>query len=294
MIDIKQLKHIVMLFETGTVTGAAERLHISQPALTTHLKRLESNLGEPLFVRSAKGLEPTPMGRSFYERAKVMLKDWLNFEHELRLLSGNEVGEIRVVCGAVFEQEILPDAIIEFLSLHPQVSLKVDVCNPERMLERLSAGEVDVAVGAFSDVSMLDVQQLPACKQQIGLYVRKGHALLKEKQLPVNFSGFLLASPQIPLGIGQWLNDQGAIGNQRHLASDSYKLLIQVALNSDLIIGGPEFLFTQYVNDGRFFKLPIDNTPNWEVSTLIARPASHSKIIRSFVNCLMAAMPDNS
>ncbi len=45
MLEVKQLRQVVALFELGTVTGAAERLHISQPALTTHLNRIESQLG---------------------------------------------------------------------------------------------------------------------------------------------------------------------------------------------------------------------------------------------------------
>ncbi len=80
MLDIKQLRQLVALYEVGSVTGAAEKLHISQPALTAHLNRLESRLGDKLFIRSVKGLEATPLGRELYLRSKDKLRQWQAFD----------------------------------------------------------------------------------------------------------------------------------------------------------------------------------------------------------------------
>ncbi len=75
ILDAKQIKQLVALYEIGSVTGAAEKLHISQPALTAHLNSLESRLGEKPFIRSAKGLEATPLGHELYLRSKAMLRE---------------------------------------------------------------------------------------------------------------------------------------------------------------------------------------------------------------------------
>lgn len=286
MIDVKQVRNMVTLFETGTVTGAAEKLHMTQPTLTTHLHRLESLLGEQLFIRSSKGLEPTPMGKSFYQRGKAMLENWRVFDQEISLLAGAELGEVRVVCGAVIEQEVLPNAIVQFLQEHSLVNLQVEVINPDRMQERLMSGDAEVAVGAFSDIDKLAVEQVEAGAQQIGFYVRPGHPLLERSNNDSDLKGFPLAGPQVPLNILNWLEKQGFSFTQQRLLSDSYKLLKQVAMCSDLTVGGPQFVFLNEVAAGDMVQLPIQNAPVWRPSILIARPARHSKVVRGFVQCV--------
>lgn len=195
MIDIKHIRHIVALYEVGTVTGAAERLHMSQPTLTNHLCRLEDRLGEPLFIRSARGLEPTLMGESIYRRGKQMMQQWSSFESEVDLLAGAEMGEIRIACGAVVEQQILPSALIQFLQEHPQVDITVEVINPDRMLEHLVNGEADIAVGSFGDELPEDIEQILVDSQPIGFYVRSGRPYLDGSQVDIDFQDFVLAAP---------------------------------------------------------------------------------------------------
>ena len=127
MLDIKQLKQVVKLFEVGTVTGAAEKLHISQPALTAHLNRLEYKLGGALFIRSSKGLEATPLGRDFYFQSKEMLRNWSVFDQKIKALIGAEEGRLRIVCGAIIEQNILPNIITDVLKYYPNISIDVNV-----------------------------------------------------------------------------------------------------------------------------------------------------------------------
>jgi len=290
MLDVKQLRQLVALYEVGSVTGAAETLHISQPALTVHLNRLESRLGEKLFIRSAKGLEATPLGHELYSRSKEMLWQWLAFDSEVSLLAGAERGEVRVVCGPVIEQGILPDASVQFLQQHPGVNLQVNVYNPDRMLECMRNGDADIAVGAFPDVAGLDVELLDTRDLRLAFYVRAGHPLLEMKDWLRKLRHFPLAAPQItPEGM-RWIDQQGLLGSERNLATNSYVLLKRVAMNTDHVIGGPRFLFVQELSAGELVELPIKKTPPWNVSVLVTRPATHSKIVRDFVACIRAEM----
>lgn len=290
MLDVKQLRQLVAMYEVGSVTGAAEKLHISQPALTAHLNRLESRLGEKLFIRSAKGLEATPLGHALYMRSKEMLRNWLAFDSEVSLLAGAERGEVRVVCGPVIEQGILPDASVRFLQQHPGVNLQVDVYNPDRMLECMRNGDADIAVGAFPGVVGLDVELLDTRDLRIAFYVRAGHPLLRVKDWQRKLRHFPLAAPQIPPESMRWIEQKGLIASERNVSTNSYVLLKRVALNTDHVIGGPPFLFAQEVGGGDLVELPLRNTPPWKVSVLLARAATHSKITRSFVDCVRTEM----
>lgn len=290
MLDVKQLRQLVALYEIGTVTGAAEKLHISQPALTAHLNRLESRLGEKLFIRSAKGLEATPLAHDLYMRSREMLQQWLAFDSEVSMLAGAERGEVRVVCGPVIEQGILPDASVQFLQQHPGVKLQVNVYNPDRMLECLRNGDADIAVGAFQNVAGMDVELLDTRDLRIAFFVRAGHPLLETKDWLHKLRHFPLASPQIPPETMRWIEQRGLWASERHLATNSYVLLKRVVLNTDHVIGGPDFLFDQEIRTGELVELPIKRTPPWNVSVLVTRPASHSKIVQNFVACIRSEM----
>ncbi len=289
-LDIKQLRQVKALYEAGTVTGAAEKLHISQPALTAHLNRLESVLGEKLFIRSAKGLEPTPLGQAVYDRARDMLLQWRDLESELSLLAGAEKGEIRVVCGAVIEQGIIPGASVAFLRSHPGVDLQVTVLNPERMLEWLREGMADVAVGAFPTVAGLNAQVLDTRDQRVAFYVRAGHPLLGLRKWKSQLRNFPLAGPEIPAETRRWMEVEGLLSTHRNLASDSYVLLKRVVLGTDHILGAPRFLFAEEVAAGALVELPLTDTPMWSVSVLVSRPASQSRVVQAFTACIRQEM----
>ena len=71
-LDVKQLKALVTVVEVGSVTRAAELLHLVQPAVTRQIRALEHELGVPLFERTRQGMRPTAAGISLADRARRM------------------------------------------------------------------------------------------------------------------------------------------------------------------------------------------------------------------------------
>lgn len=82
--SLEQLETVVAIAEEGAMVRAAERLHISQPPLTRRLRALEEELGAELFVRSARGMTPTPAGERFIERARAILASVADARHAVR------------------------------------------------------------------------------------------------------------------------------------------------------------------------------------------------------------------
>lgn len=72
--DTRRLRYFVAIVDRGTITRAAEALHLAQPALSQHVAALESDLGQKLLVRSRRGVEPTAAGRSLYRYAQGILR----------------------------------------------------------------------------------------------------------------------------------------------------------------------------------------------------------------------------
>ena len=73
--DIRRLRYFLGIVEQGSLSRAAEFLHVAQPALTLHLKRLEDEFGCELVERSSRGVIPTEFGQRLAQRAKVLLED---------------------------------------------------------------------------------------------------------------------------------------------------------------------------------------------------------------------------
>lgn len=71
--DLRQLEYIIAIAEEGNITRAAERVFISQPALSQVLKKLENSLGSPLFVRDGKSVKPTTAGKIYLNGARAIL-----------------------------------------------------------------------------------------------------------------------------------------------------------------------------------------------------------------------------
>src|SRR6516162_1047517 len=82
--DIRRLRYFLGIVEQGSLSRAAEFLHVAQPALTLHLKRLEDEFGCELVERSSRGVIPTEFGQRLAQRAKVLLEDLNHLRDEVR------------------------------------------------------------------------------------------------------------------------------------------------------------------------------------------------------------------
>ena len=74
--ELRQLRHFVMVVDTGNLSRAAERVAISQPALTRSIKNLEESLGVELLERKPRGVVPTEAGVTLYHHSKMVLNDF--------------------------------------------------------------------------------------------------------------------------------------------------------------------------------------------------------------------------
>src|ERR1051325_9428100 len=91
-LELRHLKVVCAIAETGSVTKAASQLGLAQPALTAQLQRIERTLGGPLFERDRRGARPTALGELVLARARVLLPAMKGLQDEAARLAGNEIG----------------------------------------------------------------------------------------------------------------------------------------------------------------------------------------------------------
>jgi DNA-binding transcriptional LysR family regulator len=141
-VDTRLLRYFAAVAEEGSLTGAARRLFVSQPALTKQIRRLEDDLGVRLFVRSRSGMALTEAGREFASRVPALLEGW----DEAVRATGRAARVLRLGfldAGAV---GAVPQVIAEFRRARPEWRVELrqfDWSDPSAGLAR---GEVDAAV----------------------------------------------------------------------------------------------------------------------------------------------------
>lgn len=140
------LRYFVGVARRGTLTAAAREVGVSQPALTTALRRLEAQLETTLFVRGRKGAELTASGRALLPHAERAIGALESGVRAVREVEGLTQGEIRVAAGATVCTYVLPPVIARFRKKHPGIRFAVTESTHDEALSALERSEVDLAI----------------------------------------------------------------------------------------------------------------------------------------------------
>lgn len=147
--SVRQLRALVAVYATGSVSAAAQELALTQPAVTVLLRELEDKLGVKLFDRSTRSLRRTDAAVQAIGYAERALAELQGLATSMAQLSGAHAGRVRVAATAAVAQTLLPPAMRRFMDLHPGITLEVDEVAPRDFVEVVSAGSVDFGVGTL-------------------------------------------------------------------------------------------------------------------------------------------------
>jgi molybdate transport repressor ModE-like protein len=158
MLDGRRLLALSTVAKAGSLTAAAEALSYSVPAIWQHIHRLESEVGQALVRRHARGVTLTPAGQALAAHADEILARMRLAEAELQSMEELETGSLRLASFASAGAGLLPETIAAFADAHPAVELSLVECEPPLALEKLQEGEIDLAlVFAFAELRQTDV-----------------------------------------------------------------------------------------------------------------------------------------
>lgn len=151
-INLDLYKTFLEVAKSKSMTKAAEKLMISQPAVSKSIKTLEDQLGVSLFNRSSKGLELTSEGKMIYERIIVAMEMISNIETNLDSYKKLEEGEINIGISSVLSKCLLIDTIKYFRSNYPKVKITITNGIVSDLIEKLNLGKLDFVI--FNDDSV--------------------------------------------------------------------------------------------------------------------------------------------
>ncbi|GAA2497925.1 LysR family transcriptional regulator [Streptomyces gobitricini] len=143
--ELRHLEHFVAVAEEGNVTRAAARLHLAQSGLSASVRALERELGAELFVRTARGVEPTEAGRALLREARRTLDSAAAAREAVAAVRGVVGGTLRVGTEQCMGAADPFGALVEFGARHSSVDVHVEQAGSAVLLERLRQGRLDVA-----------------------------------------------------------------------------------------------------------------------------------------------------
>jgi DNA-binding transcriptional LysR family regulator len=143
-LDPDLLRTFVLIAEGGSFTRAAERVGRTQSAVSMQIRRLEDALGQPLLVRTSRGVAPTAQGMWLLERARALLA--LNDEIVGNFRSPPMVGSVRLGTPDDYALAWLPDILARFAEAHPAVELDVTCLNSDVLADRFRDGRLDLTL----------------------------------------------------------------------------------------------------------------------------------------------------
>lgn len=146
MSTIRQLKAFQAVVLTGTQTSAAEKLRLTQPAVSTLIDALEEELGFPLFDRAKNRLKPTREAMFFYEYASSVLAALDNLGQVAKEIRESNTGTLRIVANPSFSLGFLPRVVAQFRQLHPEVGITLATFSSSKVTELLNSQQYDIGI----------------------------------------------------------------------------------------------------------------------------------------------------
>ncbi len=176
----KNYRYFLMVAHLGSIKQAAEQLHISQPSLTSAMKKLESDIGVSLFHRRSKGMELTSYGKLLKEHVQQQQEQHNQLLHRLHDLHQREAGKLKLGTGDIWWELFVRDAVNHYLECSPKCSIDLEFGNNLSLMHHLVQGDIDLFVG--HEINHLHdrckVQFVPLLQDREAVYVRPNHPLL--------------------------------------------------------------------------------------------------------------------
>ena len=166
-VDLELYRVFYVVAKNKHMTRASEELHISQPAISQSIKKLEDQLGGALFLRSNKGMELTEEGKMFYEYVKGALELITNAENEFTSFKDLSKGEIKIGCSTTLTKLVLMDVLKEFHKDYPNININIINGLTKDLINDLKLGKLDLVIYNESNIkeTNLNLEKIKEIKE---------------------------------------------------------------------------------------------------------------------------------
>lgn len=196
--DLDQLRAFVRVAELRSFRAAADELHLSPPALSRRIEKLEERMGSRLLERSSRAVRLSAVGEAFLDRVRVVLEDLDDAVLGVRELASGHAGRLTVAAVPSAATAFLPAALARLAARHPAVRMRVLDGSLQATALAVLGGTADLGIG-FSDTPIDGLAAEPLGRDPYVLAVPAAHAWAGRRTLRLDD---LRGQPLMSLGAG--------------------------------------------------------------------------------------------
>lgn len=241
-LNLRQLRHLLLLADELHFARAAERAFLSQSAFSRSIQALETSVGMRLFDRDLRQVRTTPAGLRLIARARRLLSSADDLSREMGLLRSGDLGHVAMGAGPYSGVTLMPEPLARMQREHPAVQFRVEVAESPALLQQLDEERIDFFIAETRELPQRDDVLVTRLGWLAGaLYVRPGHPLAAQAGL--RFSDLVdarFASVHMPQAMKKALD---ALMDPRRagrfviaLECESTVMLRDLALASDVVM----------------------------------------------------------
>jgi len=237
-----QLKHLIELARQGSFSKTADKLHLTQPALSRSIKSLEDELGQPLFDRIGRKNELTAFGQQIVQHAQHLVDG----AHELRQtgqrLRNGEIGQVRIGLGSGPGALLMTPLLMHMARVHPKAHIEISRSSTELLVQSLRERHLDVLVIDIRSLKPATDLQVDCVQEIAGAFMcRTGHPLAKQRQVSLDMvRDYPVASTPLSDEVARILMERyGAAAHPDALVNlrcEEISSLLDVARHSDAVV----------------------------------------------------------
>jgi len=175
--DIAALQAFLAVAETGSFSRAAERIFLTQPAISKRIAALETSLGTRLFDRIGRTVQLTPAGQALLTRSRAILRELDDVKRSITNLAGTITGELSLATSHHIGLHRLPGPLKQFHENYPGVRLDLRFMDSEKACRAVAQGEIELAIVTLPPVVSAPLQSINIWDDPLDIVVSRTHPL---------------------------------------------------------------------------------------------------------------------
>lgn len=295
-LEIRHLQLVQAITSEGSVTRAAERLHVTQSALSHQLREIEDRLGTPLFLRVNRRLALAPAGERLLQSAHRVLDELRRVEEDISRLAAHQDGVIRVSTECYTCYQWLPPLLKPFHKRFPRVDVEIVPDVTRRTLEALHERKIDLAL-VYSTRRDPRLRIVPLFEDEMVVIVSRDHRLAKKSHaVPADLAGehlFMPSEAEHSL-FAKTLAREG-VRPRRHTAVMLTEAIVELVRAGVGVSALPRWTLTRELRSGEIVALPFTKkglVRKWGAATL--KTSAAQPPIETLIELLSRVRPGSS
>lgn len=292
LFQARRLQVFVKLCETHHMQTVASLLGLSQPAISSTLKVLESGCGQTLFERTPRGLLPTRASLDILFSVRRALNELRHIDTDISALQGTLQGVVQVGALPLGRTRILPEAIVRLMREHPAIQVITNESPFDLLATELRAGDVDFIFGALRSTAYAsDLSGEALLTEEMVVLARRGHPLYSKSTVQAELADAQWVLPRAGSPARYMLDDCFAafgIAPPRPMVESGDMAIIRgLLLRSDMLAAVSAHQLEAEIASGELCILPLELRHTSRAIGLTSRTASlHSPVAKALMDVI--------